>query len=301
MSSKKNASRNTRNTQNNSKPYFVIASVEGDIRRKGMSTDEICKKYGKTPDELKSLISRAYHGAEVKVRELMQNLEKNDEIYELLKASHNRREQPDTANQEEGETLLEIQQKRVNDAQRDLDQKTTEMTAAEEELKTATASKELAQKKLDEAKAEFTRADNALMMSKSKLQTATANFNESRARYDKEVQVLDEMTKPVLLHISAAKEGIPGGKVYMSTYDYDKLSIEDKKKVIPVDTKDSTIEFYPDGFYDYPIKLGMDGYQSACQYALAYVKLILEGVDDIELRCADENTKEFARIQNPEA
>ena len=106
------------------------------------------------------------------------------------------------------------------------------------------------------------------------------------------------MTKPVLLHISAVEEGIPCGKVYMSAYDYAKLSTADKDKVIPVDTSDSTIEVYPDGFYEYPTKLGMDGYQSACQYALAYVKLFLDGVDGIELRCADEVIKNFAYIQS---
>lgn len=298
---KKNASRNTQNNHNNAtstRPYFVIANVEGDIRRKGKSTQEICEKYGKTPEEVMELISKAYHGSEGRVRELMRSLEKNDENYEKRRASRVRREQPETVIQEASKTPQEIQQEKVNEAQKDLTQKTEEMAAAEKAMQNATANRAKAQENLNKAKEELTRADDALMMAESKKRTATVNLTESRARYDEEVKKLQEMTKPVLLHISAVEEGIPCGKVYMSAYDYAKLSTADKDKVIPVDTSDSTIEVYPDGFYEYPTKLGMDGYQSACQYALAYVKLFLDGVDGIELRCADEVIKNFAYIQS---
>ena len=53
--------KNTKNNGNNSgkttRPYFVIAIVEGDIRR-GKSTTELCEKFNKTPEDIANLISR---------------------------------------------------------------------------------------------------------------------------------------------------------------------------------------------------------------------------------------------------
>ena len=297
---------NTTNTAVNtgSSPFFVIPAVEGDICRKGKSTEEICSKYGRSEEELHALIRKAYHGSESRVREIFRVLEKNDAQYARRKAAQERRveEQPVQANinSEPSKTPLEIQQDAVKAAQDDLANKVEALSKAEKEIRQANANRDTAQENLRKAREALNQADDAVMMAKSKKHTAEEELRASRSNYDQQVALLNEMSSKKLIHISAVKDGLPSGKLYMSAYDYAKLSDADKEKVIPVNTEDSTFAHYPDNFYQYPSKLGMEGYQSACNYALAYVKLILDAQDDVavELVCNDNTVKELATMQN---
>lgn len=305
--------KNTKNNGNNSgkttRPYFVIAIVEGDIRR-GKSTTELCEKFNKTPEDIANLISRAYHGSENKVREINRTLQSNDERYQQKMASKQRREaevaastqvttQPEVTVITEAKTPVELQEEQVRKAESELKEATQLMNAAEEELKAANATKVAAQENLRKAKEALNKADDAEMKAESKKFTAEEKLKACRKNYDLQTAKLGEMVKPKLLHISAVEQGIPGGKVYMSEHDYAKLSDADKAKVIPVNTDDITFAAYPDDFFLYPAKMGMERYMSAYQYALAYVKLILESDDgkDLELHCLDEEIKYLAQIQ----
>ena len=287
--------KNTKNNGNNSgkttRPYFVIAIVEGDIRR-GKSTTELCEKFNKTPEDIANLISRAYHGSENKVREINRTLQSNDERYQQKMASKQRREaevaastqvttQPEVTVITEAKTPVELQEEQVRKAESELKEATQLMNAAEEELKAANAAKVAAQENLRKAKEALNKADDAEMKAESKKFTAEEKLKACRKNYDLQTAKLGEMVKPKLLHISAVEQGIPGGKV------------------IPVNTDDITFAAYPDDFFLYPAKMGMERYMSAYQYALAYVKLILESDDgkDLELHCLDEEIKYLAQIQ----
>ena len=299
--SKNNAVRNT-GVNAPTGPYFVIANVEGDIRRKGKSTTELCEKYGRSPEEIHALISRAYHGSEGKVRELTRILDSNNDSYNKRMAAKNRQNgaSADTANiaVEVVKTPKELQQEVVAQAQSNLAAKTQDVSVAETALIEARARKSKAQENLAKAKKEMTDAEDAEMKAISKLHSAQSELSISRTAYEAEVAKLKEMDTPVLMHISALKDGIPGGKVYMSAYDYDKLSAADQAKVIPITPEDISFS-YPDDFYQYPEKLGVDGYKSACQFAMAYVELVLDNQDDvvIELLCKDELVKTLAEAQ----
>lgn len=306
---KKNAATNNtataagKNNGNVTAPIFIIPAVEGDIRRKRMSTEEICRKYQKTEEELHALIRKAYHSSEPKVKELLGHLKKNDEQYNLRKASQARKAnaQPVQANiTAKVKSALEIQQDAVDMAQEDLASKTEAWNTAKVAHTKAKEDKVKAQENLALAKKALRDAEDREMMAASKEHTAEEELRASRAHYDQQVAVLNEMSTKKLIHISAIKGGLPSGKLYMSAYDYAKLSAADKEKVTPISTEDSTFARYPDDFYMYPAKLGMEGYQSACGYALAYVKLILEAQDDVavELVCNDDIVKALATMQD---
>lgn len=288
---------------NGSKPFFAIATVEGDIRRKGKSTQELCTKYGKTPEEIQALIARAYHGSESKVRDLTRALENNDTQYARRMATKERREAEKPVQASTvvvpKKSSLELQQEAVKEAEDDLANKVEALSQAEAEIRQANAAKDTAQENLRKAREALNKAEDAVMMAKSKKHSAEEQLCASRANYDQQVAKLNEMMTKKLVHISAAKTGLPSGKLFMSAYDYAKLSDADKAKVTPVNTEESTFAHYPDDFYMYPAKLGMEGYQSACNYALAYVKLILDAQDDVavELVCNDEIVKALATMQ----
>lgn len=298
---------NNKNNGRTTRPYFVISTVEGDIRR-GKSTAELCEKFNKTPEDIDTLISRAYHGSESKIREIHRVLQSNDERYKQRQAKKERLEAEAATTQEASKkqvvvttekTPQELQEELVKQAEADLFEKTKLVTEAEEAVKEAAANKEAAQENLRKAREALNKADDALMMAESKKHTAEENQIASRANYDMQLAKLNEMTKPKLLHISAVANGIPGGKVYMTSHDYAKLSDADKAKVIPVSTEGITFAAYPDDFFNYPVKMGMERYVSACQFALAYVKLILEGETgmELELLCEDKEVKYIAEIQ----
>ena len=303
---KRNASRNNvaRNTDINAPtgPYFVIANVEGDIRRKGKAMPELCDKYGRSPEEIQSLISRAYHGSENKVRELTRVLDSNNETYNMRMTARNRQNgvSAETANTavEVVKTPKELQQEVVAQAQSELTAKTQEVSAAEAALTEARARKSVAQEGLAKAKKEMTDAEDAEMKAISKLHSAQCALSISRTAYEAEIAKLKEMDTPKLMHISALKDGIPEGKVYMSAYDYAKLSAADQARVIPITPEDISFS-YPDDFYQYLDKLGVDGYKSACQYAMTYVELVLDSPNDvaIELICSDELVRNLAEVQ----
>lgn len=306
---KKNAATNNtanaagKNNGNVTAPVFIISNVEGDICRKHMATEEICRKYQKTEDELYALIRKAYHGSEPRVRQIQRTLENNDKQYNLRKASRDRKEvaQPVQANiTAKVKSALEIQQDAVDTAQKDLFSKTEAWNTAKAELTKAKEDKAQAQENLAKAKKALRDAEDEEMKAASKEHTAEEALRASRAHYDQQVAVLNEMSTKKLVHISAIKGGLPSGKLYMSAYDYAKLSAADQAKVTPISTEDSTFARYPDDFYMYPAKLGMEGYQSACSYALAYVKLILDAQDDVavELVCNDDIVKALATMQD---
>lgn len=300
---KKNAATTTAVTINNvTAPVFIIPSVEGDICRKHMSTEEICRKYQKTEEELNALIHRAYHSSEPRVRQIMRTLENNDKQYNLRKASQGRKEvaQPVQANiTAKVKTPLEIQQDAVDTASKDLFCKTEAWNTAKVALTKAKEDKAKAQENLALAKKALRDAEDEEMKAASKEHTAEKELRASRAHYDQQVAMLNEMSTKKLVHISAINGGLPSGKLYMSAYDYAKLSAADKEKVTPISTEDSAFARYPDDFYMYPAKLGMEGYQSACSYALAYVKLILDAQGDVavELVCNDDTVKALATMQ----
>lgn len=299
--SKKIRATNGTTNGNASVPAFIIPTVEGDICRKHMSTEEICRKYQKTEDELYALIHKAYHGNESRARQILRTLENNDKVYNLRKASQGRKEvaQPVQANIKV-KSALEIQQDAVNEAEEDLLSKTEAWNTAKAAHTKAKEVKVKAQENLALAKRALRDAEDDEMKAASKEHTAEEALRASRANYDQQVAVLTEMSIKKLVHISAVKNGLPSGMLYMSEYDYAKLSDADKEKVTPISTEDSTFARYPDDFYMYPAKLGMEGYQSACSYALAYVKLILveQDVATIELVCNDENVKSLATMQD---
>lgn len=291
-----------KNNGNATAPAFIIPSVEGDICRKHMSTEEICRKYQKTEEELHALIRKAYHSSEPRVRQIQRTLENNDKQYNLRMASKERKEvaQPVQANiTAKVKSPLEIQQDAVDMAQEDLAVKTEAWNAAKVAHTKAKEDKVKAQENLTLAKKALRDAEDEEMKAASKEYTAEEELRKSRAEYDQQVAVLNEMSTKKLVHISAIKSGLPSGKLYMSAYDYAKLSAADKEKVTPISTEDSTFARYPDDFYMYPAKLGMEGYQSACSYALAYVKLILDAQDDVavELVCDDDIVKDLATMQ----
>lgn len=305
----KNAKTRGNNGGNATRPFFVIAIVEGDIRR-GKSTTELCEKFNKTPEDIANLISRAYHGSESKVREINRTLQSNDERYQQKMASKQRREaeaaaanavttQPEVTVITEEKTPVELQEEQVKKAEQELNEAIQLFNSAEEELKAANAAKAVAQENLRKAKEALNKADDAELKAESKKFTAEEKLNACRKNYELQTAKLGEMVKPKLIHISVAEQGIPGGKVYMSEHDYAKLSDDDKAKVTPVNTSDVTFAAYPDDFFLYPAKMGMERYMSACQFALAYVKLILDSDDgpELELHCLDEEVKYLAQIQ----
>lgn len=293
----------TNGNANATAPIFIIPSVEGDICRKHMSTEEICRKYQRSEEELHALIRKAYHSSEPKVKQLMRTLENNDKQYNLRKASQARKEKEpsiQTNTAVKAKTPLELQQEAVDEAQNDLFSKTEAWNTAKAELTKAKEDKVKAQENLALAKKALRDAEDEEMMAASKEHSAEEALRASRAHYDQQMAVLNEMSTKKLVHISAIKGGLPAGKLYMSAYDYAKLSAADKEKVTPISTEDSTFARYPDDFYMYPAKLGMEGYQSACSYALAYVKLILDAQDDVavELVCNDDIVKALATMQD---
>lgn len=302
----KNAATNTAANKNNGNvtaPIFIIPAVEGDICRKHMSTEEICRKYQKTEEELHALIRKAYHSSEPRVRQILRTLENNDKQYNLRKVSQGRKEvaQPVQANITANvKSPLEIQQDAVDMAQEDLASKTEAWNTAKVAHTKAKEDKVKAQENLALAKKALRDAEDRELMAASKEHTAEEALRASRAHYDQQVAVLNEMSIKKLVHISAIKGGLPSGKLYMSAYDYAKLSTADQAKVTPISTEDSTFARYPDDFYMYPAKLGMEGYQSACSYALAYVKLILDAQDDVavELVCNDDIVEALAIMQD---
>lgn len=299
---KKTPAKKTTGIANATAPAFIIPSIEGDICRKHMSTEEICRKYQKTQEELHALIRKAYHSSEPKVKQIMRTLENNDKQYNLYKASQKRKEMGQSIQTnlaEKAKTPLELQQDAVDEAQNDLFSKTQAWNTATAELKKAKEDKVKAQENLTQAKKALRDAEDREMQAASKEHSAQEALNASRAKYDQQVAKLNELSTRKLIHISAIEGGLPAGKLYMSAYDYAKLSDADKEKVTPVSTEDSTFARYPDDFYMYPAKLGMEGYQSACNYALAYVKLILEAQDEVavELVCNDETVKALATMQ----
>ena len=289
---------------NASTPVFIIPAVEGDICRKHMSTEEICRKYQRTEEELHALIQGAYHSSEPRVKQIMRTLENNDKQYNLRKNSQARKEEREMSAQTniaaKAKTPLELQEEAVEAAQTDLFSKTQAWNMATAELKKAKEDKARALENLAQAKIAARDAGDREMMAISKEHSTQEALQASRANYDHQVALLNELSTKKLVHISAIKDGLPSGKLYMSAYDYAQLSAEDQEKVIPVSTEDSAFAHYPDDFYMYPAKLGMEGYQSACSYALAYVKLILEAQDEaaVELVCNDPVVEALATMQN---
>lgn len=291
-------------------PHFNIQNVEGDIRRKHLPTEEICSKYGRTVEEVHALIRRSYRNSQQKVKKLMDDLVKNDRDYQRRKPAQERKEEATPVQAiipvEEKKTPFELQEIAVQNAKDEVFRKELELREAKTEQekavkdeKTAKEDKAQAEARLAEAKKALQVATDKKRMANSKVYDKEQELLACREHFALEEAKLNEMSTKKLVHISAITGELPAGKLYMSAYDYAKLSAADQEKVTLVNTEDSTFTCYPDDFFMYPAKLGMDGYQSACSYALAYVKLFLDNQDqvEIELVCNDETVKALAAMQ----
>ena len=190
--------------------------------------------------------------------------------------------------------LISIAEANLNDA-------TQKHEKVEAELSVAYANKKDAEKTLREAEAKKEQADDEVRRIESRIATCLKEKQKYKLEFDKlneQLQIL--CSKPKLLHVSAidSESKRIEGTVYVSRWDYEHMSDELKGLVTIVDTEGMDLNKYPKDFMRYPERMGMDAFKSACEFALAYMKLNeSEDCNELELICCDELVVELAKLQ----
>lgn len=285
---------------------FNIKNVEVQICRHNQSTKAIAEKFGKTREEVIRLIEWAYKNNPGRIRDLKGRLQTADEQEEKKQRALQRFVEEEQARQQEKKvgpaqpelSPIQRQEKVVKKAEEAFQRAKDAVSFAEEMLRKATEQQSSATKALQAAKKAKEDADDAVRVYMAEREAKAQRSKECKKNLEVEEKKLRELyTCPKLVHASAVQQEIEGN-VFVSQWDYDHLPASLKGLVRPVSTEGMNLRAYPQDFFRWPERLGMESYRSAYEYALACMKMRAGADGDkLELVCNDETVMQLVKLQ----
>lgn len=317
-----NPSESSQNVVNVPSRGMSARNIAKDIYA-GKSSAALAEKYGRPFEEINAFLEKSYTGDRKTLKELRNYIKRADELEKKDVIEHY-----DDAEYESTKKMLEIPTVTFDNTAGTLangaevkDEKTeverTRELLAEAEARLNEVLKEYDRIDIALGQAQANRkhieiplrelvfrkekADEEVRKYENQMAACVKNKEMCKLEYDKLNNRLEFLcAKPKLIHSSAfdSERKRIKGKVYVSKYDYEYISDELKELVTIVDTDGMDLNVYPKDFMRYPERLGMENFRSACEFALAYMKLCdSDECGELELICCDDVVMDLAMLQ----